>query len=104
MGWPDGSFILLPLSDRELLGAKARKKGADTFAPDIVRLVLAKDESAIPDITERKAGAKTAGIVADLAYAQLGDLFRKTPPIVTAKDVSDDDEAAAWLLTFICCT
>ena len=87
----------------QLLGAKARKKGADTFAPDIVRLVLAKDESAIPDITTRKAGAKTAGIVADLAYAQLGDLFRKTPPIVTAKDVSDNDDAAAWLLTFTCC-
>lgn len=87
----------------QLLGAKAKKKGDNTFAPDMVRLVLAKDESAIPDITDRKTSAKTAGIVADLAYAQLGDLFRKTPPIVTAKDVSADPDAAAWLLTFTCC-
>lgn len=84
----------------QLIGASAKKQSASQFAPNMVRIVLAKDETAIPDMTSRSIGEKTASLAATLAYAKLGELFRKTPPIVTAHDVSDDDTRAAWLLTF----
>lgn len=84
----------------ELLRAKQKKQGVDAFSPSSVRLVLGKDESALPDITRRDAGEKLATLVCDIAYAQVGHLFNKQPPLTTVKDVSDDDTAAAWLITF----
>lgn len=84
----------------ELLGAKQRKKGVDIFSPTVCRLVLGRDESAVPDITVKSAGEKTASLVADLAYAQVGHLYHKTPPLLEAHDVSADESRAAWLLTF----
>ncbi|WP_158276291.1 FtsK/SpoIIIE domain-containing protein [Bifidobacterium callitrichidarum] len=84
----------------ELLRAKQRKQGVDTFSPNSVRLILAKDESALPDITQRSAGEKLATLMCDIAYAQVGHLFNKQPPLTTVTDVSDDDTEAAWLITF----
>ena len=86
-----------------ILGAKQRKQGQDMFAPNSIRLLLGKDESCIPDVRLKKAGAKTATLAADIAYGLTAESWHKRAPLVKAVDVSaeEGDEArAAWLLTF----
>lgn len=84
-----------------LLAAETRKQGKDSFDPNSARIVLAKDETSIPDITKRSAGEKLASLVGDIAYAQAAEAFGKMSPLTHAHDVSDDPEKAAWLYTFV---
>lgn len=82
----------------------AQKPKSQSFDPNCVRLALGHDSSCIPDVSLKKAGEKTASLVADLAYAQTAETWHKIGPLVKAHDVSaeEGDEArAAWLLTFI---
>lgn len=83
-----------------LLYARSRKTGKEMFSPNSLRLVVGKTEACIPDITARSCGEKVAGLVADIAYAQCALIWKKTPPLVKAHDVSADEEKAAWLLEF----
>lgn len=83
-----------------LLYARSRKTGKEMFSPNSLRLVVGKTEACIPDITVRSCGEKVAGLVADIAYAQCSLIWKKTPPLIKAHDVSADPEKAAWLLEF----
>lgn len=86
-----------------ILGAKQRKQGKDMFAPNSIRLLLGKDETCIPDVRLKKAGAKMATLAADIAYGLTAETWNKRAPLVKAVDVSaeEGDEArAAWLFTF----
>lgn len=84
-----------------ILGARKGKGDAATFDPRIFRLALGRDDTCVPDITARNAGTPTATLVLELAYAQCGEIWGKTAPLLNVTDVSADDKAAAWLATMV---
>lgn len=83
-----------------LLAAKTVKENGWQFDPSLVRIVYGKDESCIPDITQKKVGVKVAQLVADIAYDYCAiNEWHKRPPLVRVIDAAaDDEENAAWLM------
>lgn len=78
----------------ELLNARH----GNGFDPNAVRLVLAHDSKAVPDIT-KPCDERLATLVTDIAYARAARTWRKRAPLTKAHPVSGDPGKAAWLIT-----
>lgn len=81
-----------------LLGAKTKGKGFD-HDPNAIRLVLAKDASAVPDASQPGMDEKLATLVCDIAYAMAAIPWKKRPPLTRCHQISKEpDKANAWLI------
>lgn len=91
---PEGYNLVELLEARKRVGNQA----SGIFDPNSIRLIVGHDDTCIPDITMKQAGAKLATLVTDIAYARCAHAWKKRAPLTKAYDVSADPKQAAWLI------
>ena len=91
---PEGYNLVELLEARKHVGNQA----SGIFDPNSIRLVVAHDQTSIPDITRKPADAKLATLVTDIAYARCAHAWKKRAPLTKAIDVSADPKKTAWLI------
>lgn len=85
-----------------LLMALARDKRSRSIDPGRLRLVLARDHAALPDISRGEVPPALAALMCDLAYADTAVYWRKGAPLTRPVNVAaDDEERNAWLIRFV---
>lgn len=103
MAYKLGVQALMPLAAQAgyrfvvLLGARA-KGGGFEHDSTALRLILGKDDKALPDASKPGIDDKLATLLGDIAYAQAAIPWGKRAPLTTAHQVSAaPDQANAWL-------
>lgn len=85
-----------------LLMALTRDKNSRAIDPRKLRLVLARDHAAFPDISRGSVAPALAALMCDLAYAGTAAYWRKGAPLTRPVNISaEDEERNAWLIRFV---
>lgn len=85
-----------------LLMALTRDKQSRSIDPRRLRIILARDHAAFPDISRGHIPPALATLICDLAYADTAVYWNKTAPLTQPVNIAaEDEERNAWLIQFI---